>query len=40
MELVKASTKTVAEVARDLGIKYATFGNWATADRAERWRAG
>ena len=36
VELVKASTKTVAEVARDLGIKHATLGNSTIADRAER----
>ncbi len=37
VELVKASpTKTVAEVARDLGINDTTLGNWVKAERAER----
>ena len=36
MELVKASGKIVAEVARDLRINDTTLGNWAKADRAER----
>ena len=35
VELVKASEKTVAEVARDLGINDTTLGNWVKADRAE-----
>src|SRR3954469_10214179 len=35
VELVKASDKTVAEVARDLGINDTTLGNWVKADRAE-----
>ena len=34
---MKASpTKTVAQVARDLGINDTTLGNWVKADRAER----
>ncbi len=36
VELVKASGKTVAEVARDLKINDTTLGNWVKADRAER----
>jgi transposase len=36
VELVKASDKTVAEVARDLQINDTTLGNWVKADRAER----
>ena len=36
VELVKASDKTVAEIARDLGINDTTLGNWVKADRAER----
>src|SRR3954467_15594167 len=35
VELVKASEKTVAEVARDLGINDTTLGNWVRADQAE-----
>src|SRR3954451_19888455 len=35
VELVKASDKTVAEVARDLGINDSTLGNWVRAGRAE-----
>jgi len=35
VELVKASGKTVAEVARDLGINDTTLGNWVRADQAE-----
>jgi transposase len=36
VELVAASGKTIAEVARDLGINDTTLGNWVKADRAER----
>ena len=36
VELVKASEKTVAEVARDLGINDTTLGNWVRADQAEK----
>ena len=36
VELVRASDKTVAEVARDLKINDTTLGNWVKADRAER----
>ena len=37
VELVKANpAKTVAQVARDLGINDTTLGNWVKADRAER----
>ncbi len=36
VELVRASEKTVAAVARDLGINDTTLGNWVKADQAER----
>ncbi len=36
VELVKATGKTIAEVARDLQINDTTLGNWVKADRAER----
>ncbi|MEJ7691081.1 MAG: transposase [Nocardioidaceae bacterium] len=36
VELVRASDKTVAAVARDLGINDTTLGNWVKADQAER----
>lgn len=36
VELVAASGKTVAEVARGLGINDTTLGTWVKADRAER----
>jgi len=36
VELVKASGRTVAGVARDLSINDTTLGNWLKADRAER----
>ena len=36
VELVRASDKTVAEVARDLKINDTMLGNWVKADRAER----
>ena len=35
VELVRATGKTVAEVARDLQINDTTLGNWVRADRAE-----
>jgi len=38
VELVAASDKTIAEVARDLGIND-TAGNWVKAARAERGEA-
>ena len=34
VELVKATGKTVAEVARNLQINDTTLGNWVKADRA------
>ncbi len=36
VELVRASDKTVAAVARDLQINDTTLGNWVKADQAER----
>jgi transposase len=36
VELVRATGKTIAEVARDLQINDTTLGNWVKADRAER----
>jgi transposase len=36
VDLVRATGKTIAEVARDLGINDTTLGNWVKADRAER----
>ncbi|MBA2756327.1 MAG: transposase [Chloroflexi bacterium] len=36
VELVRASDKTVAAVARELGINDTTLGNWVKADQAER----
>src|SRR5688572_28069288 len=36
VELVRATGKTIDEVARDLQINETTLGNWVKADRAER----
>ena len=36
MALVASSERTVAQVARDLGINDTTLGNWVKADRAEQ----
>jgi len=36
VELVRATGKPVAEVARDLSINDTTLGNWVKADNAER----
>jgi transposase len=36
VELVRATGKTIAEVARDLSINDTTLGNWVKADDAER----
>ena len=36
VELVRATGKTIAEVARDLQINDTTLGNWVKGDRAER----
>lgn len=36
VELVRATGKTVAEIARDLSINDTTLGNWVKADAAER----
>ena len=36
VELVRATGKSVAEVARDLSINDTTLGNWVKADNAER----
>lgn len=36
IELVRATGKTVSELARDLQINDTTLGSWVKADRAER----
>jgi transposase len=36
VELVRATGKSVAEVARDLQLNDQTLGNWVKADKAER----
>lgn len=36
VELVRATGKTIAEVARELSINDTTLGNWVHADDAER----
>jgi transposase len=36
VEMVRATGKTIAEVARDLQINDTTLGNWVKADQAER----
>ena len=36
VRLVRETGKPVAEVARDLGIKEGTLGNWVNADRRRR----
>jgi transposase len=36
VELVRATGKTISEVARDLSINDTTLGNWVRADDAER----
>ena len=36
VELVRASDKTIAEIARELQINDTTLGNWVRADQAER----
>ena len=39
VELVRSSGRTMAEVARALGISDGTLGNWVKADREARERA-
>ncbi|GDY32637.1 transposase [Gandjariella thermophila] len=36
VELVRTSGKSIAEVARELGIYDSTLGNWVKADRIDR----
>jgi transposase len=36
VRLVRETGKPIAEVARDLGIKEGTLGNWVNADRRRR----
>jgi len=36
VELVKATGKTIAQVARELSINDTTLGNWVKADATER----
>ncbi len=38
VELVRSSDRTIAEVARSLGISDGTLGNWVKADRERRER--
>jgi transposase len=39
IELVRSSGRSIADVARSLGISDATLGNWLSADREARARA-
>ena len=39
VELVRSSGRSMADVARSLGISDATLGNWVIADREARARA-
>jgi transposase len=39
VELVRSSGRTIAQVARSLGISDGTLGNWVKADREARERA-
>ncbi len=39
VELVRSSGRSMADVARSLGISDATLGNWVAADREARARA-
>ena len=39
VELVRSSGRSMADVARSLGISDATLGNWMSADREARARA-
>ena len=39
VELVRSSGRSMADVARSLGISDATLGNWVSADREARARA-
>jgi transposase-like protein len=36
MRIVEETTKSIAQVARDLGINAGTLGNWIARDRAGR----
>jgi transposase len=36
VRIVRETGKSIAQVARDLGIHEGTLGNWVTKDRAER----
>ncbi len=36
VRIVEETTKSIAQVARDLGINAGTLGNWVARDRAER----
>ena len=36
VELVRATGKTIAQVAREIGVNDTTLGNWVKADDAER----
>lgn len=39
LELIRSSGRTIAEVARSLGISEGTLGNWVKADREARERS-
>lgn len=39
LELIRSSGRSIAEVARSLGISDGTLGNWVKADREARERA-
>lgn len=39
LELIRSSGRSIAEVARSLGISEGTLGNWVKADREARERS-
>lgn len=40
VRLVRETGKPIAQVARELGVRDGTLGNWVTADRRRRERGG